>query len=300
MHHLATVFPPIRRISKLPLSRDQLMLLMAAINEIFLSVDIYLAHSTSGAISRNEWIPIIFGVVAGVILLLAGVIALRNRPLATILANLVFIGSIIVGIAGVYFHLRRANLIGTPLFDLNSVNSLIWAPPFLGPFVFVLVGILGISAAWIEDPADSGRLRLLGNRHVQMPYNKTRAYFFIVAIFVLVTTISSVLDHSRLNFENPWVWLPATAGIFATVAAVSLGAIVRPTRTDLTTYTIAMVILIVVGAIGALLHIHTNLIAQGTIVVERFLRGSPLLAPLLFANVGLLGLFVLLEPAENS
>jgi hypothetical protein len=298
MYHLATVFPPVRNIRRLPLSRDQLMLLMAAINEIFLSVDIYLAHSTSGTISRNEWIPIIFGAVAGGILLVAGVIALRNRPVATILANGVFIGSILVGVTGVYFHLLRANLIGSPLFDTRSVSALIWAPPFLGPFVFVLVGVLGISAAWIESPPDSGRLRLLGNRHVQMPYSKSRAYFFIVAIFVLVTTISSVLDHSRLNFENPWVWLPTTAGIFGTIAAVCLGVFTHPTRTDLTTYTVAMVILIVVGTIGAFLHLHTNLIAQGTIVVERFIRGSPLLAPLLFANVGLLGLIVLLEPSE--
>jgi len=34
-------------------------------------------------------------------------------------------------------------------------------------------------------------------------------------------------------------------------------------------------------------------------VVERFLRGSPLLAPLLFANVGLMGLLALLDPNEG-
>src|SRR5512143_2688208 len=72
MYHLATLFPPVQRIRRLPLSRDQLMLLMAAINEIFLSVDVYLAHSTSGPLKPNEWIPVIFGVTAGVLLLLAG------------------------------------------------------------------------------------------------------------------------------------------------------------------------------------------------------------------------------------
>jgi hypothetical protein len=40
------------------------------------------------------------------------------------------------------------------------------------------------------------------------------------------------------------------------------------------------------------------LIVQGTVVVERFLRGAPVLAPLLFANVSVLGLMVLLGPAE--
>ena len=47
---LATVFPPLRRVGKLPLSRDQVMLLMMAINEVFLAIDIYLAHNISGTI----------------------------------------------------------------------------------------------------------------------------------------------------------------------------------------------------------------------------------------------------------
>ena len=43
MYHLATVVPRVQRI-RIPLSRDQVMLLLAAINEIFLGIDIYLAH----------------------------------------------------------------------------------------------------------------------------------------------------------------------------------------------------------------------------------------------------------------
>ncbi len=300
MYHMATVFPAVKRLGRLPLSRDQLMLLMAAINQLFLSLDIYLAHGLNGQIGRNEWIPIIFGVVAGIILLIAGVIALRRRPLATILANIVFVSSIIVGVLGMYFHITRTIIPGAQLAPSETVGILIFAPPLLGPSVFILIGILGISAAWIESPADSGRLRLLGNSTIQMPYSKTRAYFFIVGIGILITVISSILDHARINFENPWVWLPTMAGIFATAAAVIMGIIQKPSRTDLTTYTIAMVMLIIVGLIGFLLHLNSNLVAQGTIIVERFLRGSPTLAPMLFANMGLLGLIVLLNPSEES
>jgi hypothetical protein len=297
MYHLATVFPAARRF-RLPVSRDQLMLLMAAINQLFLSLDIYLAHHLNGQLSRNEWIPIGFGVIAGVALLLAGLIALRRRPLATILANLIFISSVVVGVLGMYFHISRTSLPGSPISTPEAVGILIFAPPILGPSVFILVAVLGISAAWIETPTDSGRLQLLGNRRVQMPYSKTRAYFFIVGIGILITLISSVLDHARINFENPWVWLPAMGGIFAAVVAVTLGVIEKPSRTDLMTYTAAMVMLLVMGGVGFLLHLNSNLVAQGTIIIERFLRGSPALAPLLFANMGLLGLLVLLDPAE--
>jgi hypothetical protein len=300
MYHLATVFPAVRRLRSLPLSRDQLVLLMTAINEIFLGIDIYLAHSISGTIVPNEWIPIIFGPLAGVLLLFSGLIAVRRRSLATVVATIVFLSSIGVGLLGAYFHLMRAILPSGPAGQQVTVNLLVWAPPILGPLTFSLVGVLGISAAWIEAPPDSGRLLLVAGRRIHLPFSKTRAYFFWVGLGTLATVISSVLDHARTNFENPWLWVPTAIGVFGTVVAVTLGAIDRPTRADLTTYTATMLLLIVVGAAGALLHVNADLIAEGTIVPERFIRGAPFLAPLLFSNMGALGLIALLDPAEMA
>lgn len=299
MYHLATVFPPVRRI-RLPLSRDQLMLLMAAINLIFLGIDIYLAHSISGTIVPNEWIPIIFGPLAGTLLLLAGLLAAKRRPLATVIANIVFLCSIAVGLLGAYFHLVRAALPTAPAGQRVSVNLLVWAPPVLGPLTFSLVGVLGISAAWLENPPDSGRLALLAGRYVQLPFSKTRAYFFWVGLGTLATVISSVLDHARTDFENPWLWVPTAVGVFGTVVAVALGALDHPTRADLITYIVAMLLLILVGVVGALLHVNANLIAGGAVVPERFIRGAPFLAPLLFCNIGALGLITLLNPVETA
>src|SRR5690606_24807855 len=120
------------------------------------------------------------------------------------------------------------------------------------------------------DPPDSGRLRLLGRRTIELPYSKTRAYFLIVGLFALITVISSTFDHARSHFENPWVWVPTLTGIYGTVVAVTLGFIRRPMRADLTTYAVAMVLFIVVGLIGFVLHANTNLVGEGVIVVERF------------------------------
>jgi hypothetical protein len=299
VYHLAAVFPPVRRVP-LPFSRDQLMLLMAAINLIFLGIDIYLAHSISGTIVPNEWIPIIFGPLAGALLLLAGLLATRQRPLATVIANIVFLCSIAVGLLGAYFHIVRAVLPTAPAGQRVTVNLLVWAPPILGPLTFSLVGVLGISAAWLEDPPDSGRLALLAGRHVHLPFSKTRAYFFWVGLGTLATVISSVLDHARTNFENPWLWVPTAVGVFGVVVAVTLGSIERPTRADLITYTVATLLLIAVGVVGALLHVNANLTAGGTVVPERFIRGAPFLAPLLFSNMGVLGLIALLDPTEKA
>jgi hypothetical protein len=296
MYYLARVFPPIRRLGTLPLSRDQFMLLMAATNEIFLAVDIYLAHSISGTIRPNEWIPIIFGPIAGGLLLLAGLVALRRRPLATVLATAVLVASIAVGLLGAYFHIVRAILPDAPPGQRVTIDLLVWAPPILGPLTFALVGILGISAAWIEDPPDSGILVLSGSRRLRLPYSKTRAYFFMVGMGTLATVISSVLDHARTGFENPWLWVPTVLGIFGTVVAVAMGVFSRPTRADLVTYTLTMLALIGVGVIGAVLHINDNLTSRGAFVTERFIRGAPSMAPLLFSNMGTLGLIVLLDP----
>ncbi len=90
MYHLATLVPPVRR-ARIPLSRDQVMLLMAAVNEIFLGIDIYLAHSISGTIVPDEWIPIVFGPVAGALLLLAGALRGLRTHLADLILNFLVI-----------------------------------------------------------------------------------------------------------------------------------------------------------------------------------------------------------------
>jgi hypothetical protein len=298
MYYLASLFPAIRRI-RIPFTRDQMMLLMAAINEILLGLETLLAHLTSGTITSREWIPIIFGPVSGTLLLLAGFLALRRRTLATILATGVFLASIIVGLLGAYFHILFAILPSAMPGEQVSVPLLIWAPPILGPLTFAMVGLLGISSAWMEDPLDSGILLLPVKRRLHLPYSKTRAYFFIVSMGALATVISSVLDHSRTNFSNPWLWLPTSIGVFGTVVAVVVGATDKPSRNDLFTYFGAMILMILVGMLGSGLHVLQNLTSQGQIVDERFLRGAPVLAPLLFSDIGTIGLLALLDPEER-
>jgi len=299
MYHLVTVFPLLKRL-RIPISRDQAMLLMLALNELLLGLETYLAHAISGTIVTREWIPIIFGPVAGILLILAGLLAIRKRPLAAVIATLIYLASLVVGLLGAYFHLVRAILPYAPLGEIVSVPLFVWAPPILGPLTFALVGLMGISAVWLEAPPDSGNLTLLGGRKLQLPYSKTTAFFFMISLGILATVISSVLDHARTSFENPWLWLPTGIGVFGIVVAVALGAIGNPRRSDLITYVVAMVLLVLVGMLGVVLHVLRNLVPENTIVVERFIRGAPFLAPMLFADMGTLGLLILLDPKEKS
>jgi hypothetical protein len=297
MGYLAVALPVVRR-RRLPLSRDQLMLLMAAANELFLAVDIFLAHNISGTITPYERIPIIFGPIAAALLLLAGALAIRRREVASIMATLVFAASILVGLVGAYLHWVRAILPSALPGEQVSVPLLVWAPPILAPLTFALVGVLGISAAWIERPPESGQLTLVRGVRLPLPYSKTRAYLFLVGLGCLATVISSVLDHARTGFENPWLWIPTIVGVFGVAVAIGLGLLEAPPAREVLTYALTMMALIGVGVLGAWFHIQENLTAQGTFVGERFLRGAPFLAPLLFANMGTLGLIALLDPEE--
>jgi len=199
-----------------------------------------------------------------------------------------------------YFHLRRAALPDAAPGEQLTVRLLVWGPPMLGPLMFALIGLWGISAAWVEDPPDSGRLRLWGRVGLQLPLSKTRAYFLMMGCGAMVTTISAVLDHARTGFENDYLWIPTVVGVFATLVMITLGALERPTRADLTIYALAMGLLMLTGLVGAVLHVQDDLTARGAIVTERFIRGAPFLAPMLFANMGMLGLSVLMDPRSET
>lgn len=298
MYPLATVFPFLRRI-RIPLNRDQVMLLMLALNQLLLGFETYSAHIISGTIVPREWIPIIFGPLAGLTLIAAGVIAFRHRGLAVVIGNVVFLASIVVGLLGGYYHILRAALPAAPPGEQLSTLLFIWAPPVIAPFTFALVGVLGMCTVWIESPPDSGTLLLFGGRKVTLPLNKTRIYFFLIGAGCLATLLSSVLDHARTNYTNPWLWLPTAIGVFTSAVAISLGMIEKPSRFDLTTYTAAMLLMIITGALGSYLHYRQNLTSQGVLVLERFIRGAPLLAPMLFADMGGLGLIALFDQGSE-
>lgn len=299
MFLLAEAFPIVKRF-RIPFNRDQVMLLLAAFNELVLGVDTYLAHSITGTLKPGEWIPVIFGLAAGISLFLAGWIAHYKRSLANSIASLVFLASMLVGVLGSYFHLHRALLPDAPAGQQITALLLVYGPPLLGPITFALIGILGLSAAWQEDPVDSGTVHLIGKARVKMALSKTRAYFFMAALFMLATVLSSVLDHARTNFANPWLWLPTLLGSFGVLITTAMGAYDRLERKDLITFIVVMAMMGLVGMLGAFFHIEYNLTGQGAILGERFIHGAPILAPLLYANMALLGLIVLLDPTADK
>ena len=285
---------PLLKARSFGFTRDQWVLLLAAVNQFFLGIDTYLVHIANGTVLFREAIPIFFGFAAGAALLVAGIIALRFKNTAAILATVVFILSIIVGLLGGYFHFVRGTLPTAPVGERVTIMLLILAPPILAPLSFAGIGLVGMGAVWDEEPADSGRLRIF-DRTIQLPYSKTQAYLLYVALGILVAFISSSLDHSRGSWDSYRVWLPALVGVFAMTVTCGYAFIDKPTVQDTLVYVFAMVMLLIVGVIGLIFHIQADLTANSVIVIERFLKGAPLLAPLFYANMGLFGLVVILD-----
>jgi hypothetical protein len=280
----------------LPIPRSDLLLILVAFNEIMVGLESYLAHLISGGVKPMESIPVIFGPTAGVILLFA--IYLRIGRNTITLSTLIIIGvaaaSIGVGILGSAFHWQRdlapVSLPGSRL----RWNWLIYGPPALAPLAFAGIGFMTIISALQDTFPETGKLELPGVLKFQTPLKKTNQLFWLVALGLLAATLSSFMDHGRTDFENVFVWIPVVLGIFGTVVTILMALYEKRTDSDYFVFFWTMILMIIVGVLGFGLHIDTNL-AEGTgeIVKDRFIHGAPPLAPLLFANMGLLGLITM-------
>ena len=171
-----------------------------------------------------------------------------------------------------------------------------------------MVSATTILTGWRKEPplfsaGQFNRIRDIpgepGSRSLQLPYPKTNAYFYITATGILIALISSVFDHAATGFDDAWLWLPTAGGTFGVVVATALGMIERPTRADLWTYVGAMILLIAIGVVGAVLHLRVDLGPSGRVVYERLIEGAPLMAPLLFSNMGVVGLVALLPDSRQ-
>jgi len=284
---------------RLPVSRNDLLLLLVAFMQAGLGVETYLAHLISGALKPGELIPVIFGPIAGLILLIALFLRLRRRGQTSLLPSLIILGvaaaSIVVGVVGSAFHWDRVlppqNLPGAGL----RWDWLIYAPPLAGPLSFAGVGMLAIIAVLEDTRPESGRLTLPGIITFQTPLPQTRQFLWLIAFGLYAATLSAFLDHGRTSMDNPFIWIPVVLGLFGSITTTVMALYARHTRSDYFIFFWVMVLMIVVGVLGLGLHINADL-PEGTsnIVVERFIRGAPVMAPMLFALMGMFGLITMI------
>ena len=134
---------------------NRLIVFFIAIGFFVLAFEIYLDHYNILQDKKPSWIPIIFGISAGIITTL--ILVIFNR-ISYYLFFVVMFLSICVGILGLYFHnLWRFQALANHLFHQKPLAFQILTEftPLLAPSAFIAIGGLGILIAvfnsWGKD-----------------------------------------------------------------------------------------------------------------------------------------------------
>lgn len=238
--------------------------LFVTMNLAILAADIYIAHSVNEFQKRAEYIPLGFSLAAPPILgMLIGVCWIWRvrapwRDVGYLFGGL----SILVGLAGVLFHLESR------FFLDRTLKSLTYAAPFAAPLAYTGLGFL-----------------LLVNRMVVPRSAEWARWVLLLALggffgnFVL-----SLTDHAENGFFLSTEWIPVISSAFAT--GFLIVAILLPiTRRFLDLCMLIMIAQAMVGVLGFWFHVRANLVGPGYTLFDRLVNGAPPLAPLLFPNL---------------
>jgi len=248
--------------------------LFAFLNLGFLSLDIFLAHSSNEFASPWEWLPIPFAVVA--LLLWPSLRYPQDHPHGRKLGYVAAWLSISLGLLGLFLHLHSS------FFEERTIKSLVYTAPFVAPLSYVGVGLL-----------------LLLNR---MELNRAAwgSWILLLAGGGFVGNLAlSLLDHAQNAFFYPAEWISVIAAAFG--ASFLLVLVTRPEDRQLRWWcSIVMVLQALVGVLGSALHIAADLRGPSMSLYEQLVYGTPVFAPLLFTNLALLAAIGLWDLAAQS
>jgi hypothetical protein len=241
--------------------------------------DIYLAHSENAFRRSSEYIPLVFSVVAAVVLI--AIVPLRRRErLAAVWRDVGYLvgwTSVVVGLVGVILHLD------SQFFYTRTIRSLTYGAPFAAPLAYTGLGLL-----------------LVANRMVDPETVEWPRWILLLALGGFAGNfVFSLTDHAMNGFFNPLEWVPVVSSAFA--VAFLLVPFVTPVGTQF--LGLCGVVLLVQGAVGALgfvLHSRADLHGAAPSLFERVTTGAPIFAPLLFPNLVILALVALWVMAQHD
>jgi hypothetical protein len=245
----------------------QLLLeLFVASNLAVLTGDIVLAHSVNQFRKPAEFIPLYFSASAPV-LLLAGVLARwRWRYLAAWRDIGMLVGwlSVLVGLAGVLFHLQSS------FFAERTLRSLTYAAPFVAPLAYAGLGFLLILNRMIVPAAENS------------PNTEWARWVILLATggffgnFILCLT-----DHASNGFFLKTEWIPVLSSALATGFLI-VPVFMPVTRRYLDLCLAVLGVQALVGIVGFWFHLRMNFYTPGVSLFEKSVYGAPPMAPLLF------------------
>jgi hypothetical protein len=257
--------------------RPLLVELFAIGNLAFLTLDVFIAHAVNAFHYPVERIPVGFG-VAGAAVLLVGLATAAfdlRRPAARWAGYIVSTAAILVGVAGLFLHLRST------FFDQQTLKNLVYTAPFAAPLAFAGLGLV-----------------VLANRMVPQPSREWARWILLLAWGGFAGNFAlSLADHAQNGFFDVREWIP----VFAAALAVGflLAALLWPHDRGLLRLALGIMGLqVVVGLLGFVYHLQADLRAAGPGLVQAILFGAPPFAPLLFADLAALAALALWDLHE--
>lgn len=271
---------------KLPMEKNRLLLMLVGVNFLFTGLDVVLAHMVNDFRPVYEWIPVIYAPLGAATSFL---LALKSKPGKVLSLTHIFIMilGVIVGILGTAFHANEA---------LNPLGQLTWiwltfASPIMAPLAFAGIALVGLYASFEEVDGQPGMLKVPGVGIFKAPISRDRHFLWLVGLGFAASALTSIIDHGQYGY-SVYKLIPIIYGLFATGVVLTLAVAKEWTSGDELTYFWTMIAGIVVGLLGFGFHLSGDLGGTGQLSLERILVFAPILAPLLYADLGILGLIV--------
>lgn len=234
----------------------------AVANVAFLGVDIAIAHAENAYRHRAEWAPLVFS-AAGTLLLLPMALG-RGGAAWRWIERLVGAGAVMVGAAGMVFHLHSG------FFQQQTLRNLVYSAPFVAPLAYVGVGLL---------------LLLLRTRP-RSP-DELGWWLLVLALGGFLGNFGlSLLDHAQNGFFRWTEWIPVVAAAFGSGFVFVLW--LRPPAAPWPVVAALVASQSAVGVAGFALHLWADWHRPAARLTDRFLFGAPAFAPLLFADIAVL------------
>jgi hypothetical protein len=274
---------------RLPMEKNRMLMLFVGINLLFTGVDVILAHSINEFIPVYEWIPIFYAPLGAISCFVISVKPNPGKWLA-LTHILLMVAGILVGVIGTAFH---ANAV------LNPSGYLTWSwvvfgSPILAPLAFSGISLLGLYAITEEVDNQPGTLNIPGLGTFKAPISRERHFLWLVGLGFGASAITSIIDHAQYGYSFYKV-IAIIFGLFATSVVLYLSIAKEWTKGDELVYFWTMILAVIVGVLGFGFHLSADLGGTGVISLERILAFAPVLAPLLFSDLGMLGLLVVAQ-----
>lgn len=250
--------------------------LFAVSNLAFLAIDVALAHAVNAFEHPAEWIPVAFSPLAALAMLAAMGLGgpfptragegTRRHRIARGLGLAVGWASVLVGVSGLVFHLQ------SQFFELGTLKSLVYTAPFAAPLAYTGLGLLVILN------------RMVDPRSPDWP----RWVILLAMGGFLGNFVLTLADYAQNGFFYPTEWIGVVASAFAATGLLAVCVFPRD-RVLIPWAAVLLLVQVVVGVLGFGLHGRANLEQPSASLWESFIYGAPLFAPLLFADLALLG-----------